>query len=81
MNDEIGQSGITYHCRCGASSAKQRDERLMDAEGWGLAYVATEAMERVGTTKKERRVTRHVAVYLCPKCNPRNVARSPKRDS
>lgn len=53
----------------------------MDAEGWGLAYVATEAMERVGTTKKERRVTRHVAVYLCPKCNPRNVARSPKRDS
>lgn len=41
--DEIGQSGITYHCRCGASSAKQRDERLMDAEGWGVTYVPIQA--------------------------------------
>lgn len=76
--DEIGQSGITYHCRCGASSAKQRDNRAQRAEGWGLTYVAIEATERVGTTKKERTVTRHVAVYLCPTCNPRgNLAKAP----
>lgn len=70
MSDDIGQSGITYHCRCGASSAKQRDSRLMDAEGWGLTYVAAKAGARSGT--------KSVAVYLCPACNPRGkVAKSP----
>lgn len=78
MSDEIGQSGVTYHCRCGASSAKQRDNRLMDAEGWGLTYVPVQTIELVGTKKTERTVTQHVAVYLCPKCNPRgNLAKAP----
>lgn len=75
MTDGLGQSGIQYRCRCGAVSAFHRVARLMDAPGWGVTYVPIEVMQRVGTTKKERRVTQDVAVYLCPKCNPRNVTK------
>lgn len=77
MADEIGQSGIMYRCRCGATSPWQRDDRLMDAEGWSMTHAAVQVTELVGTTKKERQVTRHVAVRLCPKCNPRgNLAKA-----
>lgn len=72
LSEIMGQSGVTYHCRCGAST-RTREARLAEAPGWSLAFerVVTPARDTKAANGRKKVVpasTRSVPIFLCDTC-------------
>lgn len=72
LQEAMGQSGVTYHCRCGASH-RVTEPRLIDAPGWSLTYevVTTPAGSKKMPNGRKKAIpasTRSVPIFLCGEC-------------